>query len=613
MGELALRLIQAGVETIPGTAVPATRKVYGTLEPKRDQPRRWAMEERGVLVTNFRGNAKLVDASFALKADVMFEDLPFFLEVMNRGGVVPVGTAATGYTYDYSPAITPADLLSNPLKSLTLEWGDESLQWQGPYAQADTLKVDIGTDNPITMELGGFTQEWWPRGRNSFTGFTADPGEHAVEVPNGWQVRLFIDKFDPFDVSHNAIGTTYVPTRFIKATGEYKNENKRKYFGDFAPFFSKIGRGRRDVTLALSLEEQASADYTTGLGGLHEIGDMIDTNQPNFRVPQTRIRLQAVGSQIDTSSFGTIAGAIAAARTAIADLAGAKTAAGGPYTTAVIDAATFQAASGSKLRIQGDIVTLTADLAVGGVGITFASFTPTLDWADEAKVYVDTLFGLHTAALTEFIPDGAALILGDHGQIVTVQVGGSDAGGVDVGDTFIPIVAFKPRNEIADAANIYRAKSIEFDFYGALEGDVKWAANETNVAYDLALVGVYDIDAGKQDAIYVTNDLATATGEDSPASTATPPAIVTATAENPTTRAVTWTAGTPGSYPIDGFQLRSTNTADNSTMLRSADGDDVTLVFAGLVTSDSYTFAVRAHNAAGFGPWSVESAPEVQL
>lgn len=613
MGELALRLIQAGVEGIPGTAVPATRKVYGTLEPKRDQPRRWAMEERGVLVTNFRGNAKLVDATFALKADVMFEDLPFFLEVMNKGGVAPVGTAATGYTYDYSPAITPADLASNPLKTLTFEWGDESLQWQAPYAQADTLKVDIGTDDPITMEMAGFVQEWWPRGRNAFTGFTADPGEHAVEVPNGWQVRLFIDKFDPFDVSHNAIGTTYVPARFIKATGEYKNENKRKYFGDFAPFYQKIGRGRRAVTLALTVEEQASEDYTTGLGGLHEIGDMIDTNQANFRVPQTRVRLQAVGSQIDTSSFGTLNGAIASARTSIADLAGAKTHSGGPYTTAVIDAATFQAASGSKLRIQGDIVTLTADLAVGGTGITFASFTPSVDWADEALVYIDTLFGLHTNALTEAIPDGAALVLGDHGQIVTVQVGGSDAGGVDVGDTLIPIVAFKPRNGIADAANIYRAKSIEFDFYGALEGDVKWAAHETNVAYDLSLVGVYDTDARKQDAIYVTNDLATATGEDIPAGSATPPAIVTAVAENPTTRAVTWTPGAANTYAIDGFQLRATNVGDNSTTLRSADADDVSLVFTGLILSSDYTFAVRAHSAAGFGPWSVESAPEVQL
>lgn len=613
MGELALRLIQAGVETVPGTAVAATRKLYGTLEPKRDQPRRWAMEERGVLVSNFRGNAKLVDATFKLKGDVMFEDLPFYLEVMNKGGVSPVGTAAVGYTYDYTPAITPADLASNPLKSLTLEWGDESLQWQAPFAQADNLKVEIGTDDPIQMEIDGFTQEWWPRERNGFTGFTADIDEHAVEAPNGWQVRLFVDKFDPFDLSHDAMGTTYVPTRFIKATAEYKNQNKRKYFGDFAPFFEKIGRGRREVSLAISLEEQASADYTAGLGGLGEIGDMVDTNQPNFRVPQTRVRLQAVGSQIDTSSFGTLNGPIAPRGTATAQLNGAKVA--GTYTSATIDASTYQIGKGSRLRILNDIVTLTASLAVGGTSIAFSSITIT-GWGDNTPVYVESIGSIVTNALTEVVPAGAALVLGDHGQIVTVDVAQANAAhsgaGLEVGDTNIPIVKFVPRNGIATSANIYRAKSIEFDFYGALEGDVKWASHETNVAYDLVVMGVFDIDAAKQDAIFVTNDLATATDTDATTPGGTPPSAPTAVAENPSTRVVTWTDGAANDFPIDGFQLRSTNTGDATLMYRSADADDVSLLFTGLTLGQDYTFAVRAHSAAGFGAWSAESTHQTQ-
>lgn len=528
MGELALRKILAGVEITPGQAVAATRKVYGTFEPKRDQARRWAMEERGVLVSNFRGNAKLVDATFVYKGDVLFEDFPYYLETMNAGKVNPLGGVGTGYTYDYTPAIaptsadaagTPNNLTDNPLQTRTFEWGDETLQWQFPFAQGDQLKVEMGTDDPITMELEGFVQEAWPTGRNAFTGFSTDPGEHAVEAPNGWQIRLFVDKFDPFAMSHDPIATTYIPVRFVKAAAEYKNQNKRKYFGDFAPFYQKIGRGRREVSLALTLEENLSSKENGGVYDsthLYQIGEMIDTNQPNFRVPQARLRLQAVGSQIDGTTFGVME-AMGKSKTVVANLAGAKTVGGGPYTTAAIDAATYEAPTGASLKINylgggggTDTVVLTAPLHIGDVSVAFASFTPTQNWADEADFYIVPPYTWvsTSAGLTADFPvdDGLALVLGDHGQIVTAK-----PGDVDAGDKLVLIVDFTPRVDIAASANLFRAKSIEFDFYGALEGDVKWAAHETNVAYDLALTGVYDTDAKRQDSIKVTNGNATIT------------------------------------------------------------------------------------------------------
>src|SRR5258706_755299 len=120
MGELALRKLQAALEVFAGTAIVADRKVYGVLEPKRDQPRRYAMEERGVLVSNFRANARLVDATFVFKGDVLFEDYPFYLEIMNRGFVTPSGGAGIGYTYDYSPSIDASGLATNPLRSVPL-------------------------------------------------------------------------------------------------------------------------------------------------------------------------------------------------------------------------------------------------------------------------------------------------------------------------------------------------------------------------------------------------------------------------------------------------------------------------------------------------------------
>jgi hypothetical protein len=492
MGELALRRIQAGVETVRGAAVAATRRIYGVLEPKRDQPRRFAAEDRGLLVENFRANAKLVDAEFTLKSDALFEDLPYFLEMMNKGGVTPTGSAAKGYTYDYTP-----DMASDTLKTRTLEWGDEALAWQGPFATADTMKLEIGTDEVVLMELHGWVQEWFPTGRNGFTGFTGSIAERTVEGPNGWGVRLFIDTSSP-------IGTTYVASRFIKATAEYKNNNKRKYFGDLGPFFTKIGRGKRAVTLALEVEEQYAADYAISL---NELAYIIDTNI-NGHAPQTmRIRLQVVGSQIAGSTFGTMKSALGVASTKVADLAGAKTAAGGPYTSAAIDAALYEVPTGASLQINADTIVTTAPVHVGDVTIAFASFTPSADWADESNFNaVAPYTWISATALTNAIPGGAALVLGDQGPAVTVTPAGAAAAA-----TTVPIVPFTPRQAIVDAATIYRAKSVEMDFYGVLMGDPKWGANGTNVTLGLELKAVYEVAAGKAEAITVTNQNATAT------------------------------------------------------------------------------------------------------
>lgn len=297
MGELALRKLQSGVET--GTlsafvaAVAATRRVYGVLEPHRDQPRRMASEDRGILVSDFRANARVVDASFKFKADLLFEDLPYFLEMMNKGGVTATGSATVGYSYDYSP-----DLTSDTLKTRTLEWGDESLDWQGPFATADQLKISFGNpDEPVEMELDGFVQEWWPRGRGGFAGFTGAIGEHTVESVMGWQTRLFID------TSPTAIGTTAVPGRLVKMSADYKNNNKRKYFGDMGPFYTKVGRGKRNGSLSFEVEEEAAAVYAGGV--LNELAYIMDTNIAGQLPKLLRIRIQFAGSPITGTTFGT--------------------------------------------------------------------------------------------------------------------------------------------------------------------------------------------------------------------------------------------------------------------------------------------------------------------
>jgi hypothetical protein len=376
-----------------------------------------AVEDRGMLVSNFRANAKLVDATWKFKGDLLFEDFPYYLEMLNKGGVSPTGAAGTGYSYDYTP-----DMTSDSLKTRTLEWGDEALAWQGPFASADSMKIEVGTDAAVSMEMDGFAQEWWPQTRGAFTGFTGSIAEHAVESIMGWQSRLFID------VAASPIGTTWIPTRFVKASAEYKNQNKRKYFGDLAPFYMKIGRGKRLVSLSLEVEEETAAIYA---GTLDELAYIIDTNIAGHLPQPLRIRLQLAGSPITGTTFGTTSGALTA----------------GTPVTAVT-----------------------------------------------------------TTALTAAIPGSAVIALGVNGPLVTVTPAGAASSA-----TTIPIQSFTPKTTVPTAQTVMRAKSIELDFFGTLKGDPKFGLHDTNVTFGLELDCVYDVAAGKAEAISVTNQNATAT------------------------------------------------------------------------------------------------------
>ena len=291
MGEKALRRLQAGLETTRGLGVAATRKVYGEMEPHRDQPRKFAMEDRGIFVDKFRANAKLVDASFKMKADLTFEDLPYWLDMLLRGGVAATGSATVGYTYQYVP-----DQTSDTLKTRTFEWGDDSIAWQGKFGTLDSMDINVALDDSVSLDMTGYVQEWMPQGFGGFAGFTGSLSERAVESVEGWQARLFIDP------GASAPGTTQVTGRLVSAKVMVKNQNKRKWFGDASPYFTVLGRGRRQISLDLVLEQ---FDTT-------QLADLINTNVVGQLPAERAIRVSLAGSPITGTTFGTTNGALAA-------------------------------------------------------------------------------------------------------------------------------------------------------------------------------------------------------------------------------------------------------------------------------------------------------------
>jgi hypothetical protein len=298
VGELALRRIQAGIEATPGLAVAASRKVYATYEIQRDQPRRFAIEDRGIFPEKMRANAKLVMAGYKSEADLTSEDLPWWLDQMLRGGVVPTAVGTGGNQWIYTP-----DQTSQTLKTRTWEWGDDSIAYRAPHGYADSLDVVIPLDDAGKLTVNGFVEDWYPvgsPGAGAWAGFTAALGDRVIESVMGWQQRLFIDVA-------GAIGTSWVQGRFVSAAMAWKNQNKRKFFGDGAPFFTNIGRGRRQVQAGVVLE----AFDTT------QVMDLFNTNPGqgggNIALPTERaVRLMLIGTPIAGTNLGTTTAAIIA-------------------------------------------------------------------------------------------------------------------------------------------------------------------------------------------------------------------------------------------------------------------------------------------------------------
>jgi hypothetical protein len=66
---------------------------------------------------------------------------------------------------------------------------------------------------------------------------------------------------------------------------------------------------------------------------------------------------------------------------------------------------------------------------------------------------------------------------------------------------------------------------------------------------------------------------------------------------------VSWNAAVPGDSPIDQYQITITGSDGGGTFTQTVPGTALTASFTVDYIPD-WTVTVRAHNAAGWGPWS---------
>lgn len=339
MGEIALRRIQAGLETTRGVAVPATRNIYGKqMVITRAQPRRFVEEQRGVWTKYFRSNPKLIEATFKLDADLTFEDLPYFLETTFQGGVTPTGAAGTGYTWAYAP-----DMSSDLIRTRTYYAGDDAVQWQGRFGISDKLAIDLSLNDGVKLAVDGYVADWVPVTSAFLTTAYAAPGfasipDRAVESIMGYQSKLFID-------NPGSIGTTQRVGRFISAKTGIALDVKRKFFGDNVAYLQKAGRGLRASECEFVFEGMDQSEFADHYNNIEKA-----------------VRIALYGTAIAGTSFGTTNGALAA---------------GTPVTSIVTNALTAAIPGGVGINVGGVTFTVApAGAASAALAIPVISQTP---------------------------------------------------------------------------------------------------------------------------------------------------------------------------------------------------------------------------------------------
>src|SRR5437660_1092534 len=93
-------------------------------------------EDRGTFVDQYRSQMGLIEAVFPFKASLTYEDLPWWAQAFFKGAVTGVLSAVTVYTYTFVPTQATDDL-----KTLCLEWGDDTQAWVMPFGMVDSIEI----------------------------------------------------------------------------------------------------------------------------------------------------------------------------------------------------------------------------------------------------------------------------------------------------------------------------------------------------------------------------------------------------------------------------------------------------------------------------------------
>lgn len=234
-GEVWRGRLAAGGETVYGTPVAATRRLY-YRDPTMTRER--AYREHRYMTSHRANNMNAtlgpVVAGGRAVIEMSADELPEVLLTGVKGGSTPLSLGSGAYQWDFQPG-------DGPLDSATYEYNDGAEQWRSTGVYINTITVE-GTpqgENLATLEYFGLDRELF--------GSPADPIARVPYIMEGWETTCYIDGFGTY-------GTTLIQHAITMWRVAFNNNLGRKYFADNTLATGKITVGRVDVTGEIGIE-----------------------------------------------------------------------------------------------------------------------------------------------------------------------------------------------------------------------------------------------------------------------------------------------------------------------------------------------------------------------
>ena len=244
-GEIWRNVFNVGLETVPGTTVPATRRMYFNTDGSKLSRERAARPHRFATGTRDTVRAFTLGPTTVggtLQLPLSASEIIELLLMGIKGGVTPTGAGATKL-WTFVPGTTA-------LAPATIEWDDGARAWEAGGCYINKLKFSGNVKEETTVEAEVF-------GMNlAAAALTGSLAERLPDFIEGWETRLFVDAFGATP------GTTQVTGTLINWEVEINNQLARKYFAANTLDVGALTIGELAITAKLTFEAAAAAAAT---------------------------------------------------------------------------------------------------------------------------------------------------------------------------------------------------------------------------------------------------------------------------------------------------------------------------------------------------------------
>ncbi len=254
MGERALSKIQAGLETVNGTAVAADTLLAGAEIPAVLPDRTTSFPEDNLGV---RGRSSRVRTDqFLVKNTIRvpqtyFQLLPLMFSMGLQGNITPVeqNTPQADWLWTFLPSMTA----TNDVDSITLESGDNVDGYDAEFVMFERIRLagtiaQAGEEAPVEFEGDYFGRQ-----------HTKAAQTGALSVPTMQDANAKLSRFY-VDTTWAGRGTTEVTDILRGWDLEILTGVHPKFLGSANQFFDTHGESFIDVMLTLILEGGSKAD-----------------------------------------------------------------------------------------------------------------------------------------------------------------------------------------------------------------------------------------------------------------------------------------------------------------------------------------------------------------